>query len=45
MVARVVPEYSKSAVGRASKIVGKGKGTPAELADARAVLSLDPWTR
>jgi len=39
MVARVVPEYSKSAVGRASKLVGKGKGTPAELAEARAVLS------
>ena len=39
MVARVVPEHSKSAVGRASKLVGKGTGTPAELAEARAVLS------
>lgn len=39
MVARVVPEYSKSAVGRASKLVGRGKGTSAELADARTVLS------
>lgn len=39
MVARVVPEHSKSAVGRASKLVGKGVGTPAELATARAVLS------
>lgn len=39
MVARVVPEYSKSAVTRASKLVGKGQGTPAELAEARVVLS------
>lgn len=39
MVARVVPEYSKSAVSRASKLVGKGEGTPAELAEARAILS------
>lgn len=39
MVTRVVPEHSKSAVGRASKLVGKGKGTPEKLAEARAVLS------
>lgn len=39
MVARVVPEHSKSAVGRASKLVGKGRGTPEPLSDARAVLS------
>ena len=39
MVARVVPEHSKSAVGRASKLVGKGNGTPYELELARAVLS------
>lgn len=39
MVIRVVPENSKSAVGRASKLVGKGKGTPEQLAEARAVLS------
>ena len=39
MVTRVVPEHSKSAVGRASKIIGKGKGTPAEQTAARAVLS------
>lgn len=39
MVARVVPEHSKSAVGRASKLVGKGNGTPHELELARAVLS------
>jgi hypothetical protein len=39
MVTRVVPEYSKSTVGRASKLVGKGHGTPEQLAEARAVLS------
>lgn len=39
MVIRVVPEHSKSAVSRASKVVGKGKGTPDELSEARAVLS------
>ncbi|WP_345036934.1 RelA/SpoT domain-containing protein [Georgenia daeguensis] len=39
MVKRVVPEHSKSAVGRASKLVGKGNGTAAELEEARAVLS------
>jgi ppGpp synthetase/RelA/SpoT-type nucleotidyltranferase len=36
---RVVPEYSKSAVGRASKIVGKGTGSLEEQSDAREVLS------
>lgn len=39
MVTRVVPEHSKSAVGRASKQVGQGRGTPAEIAHARTVLS------
>jgi hypothetical protein len=39
MVTRVVPEHSKSAVGRASKLVGNGKGTPEQLTEARAVLS------
>lgn len=39
MVTRVVPEYSKSAVARASKIVGKGRGTPKQREEARAVLS------
>jgi ppGpp synthetase/RelA/SpoT-type nucleotidyltranferase len=39
VVVRVVPEHSKSAVARASKLVGKGNGTPAELKEARAVLS------
>lgn len=39
VVVHVVPEHSKSAVGRASKLVGKGVGTPAELKEARAVLS------
>lgn len=39
MVKRVVPEHSKSAVARASKTMGKGRGTPDELAAARAVLS------
>jgi len=39
MAARVVPEHSKSAVGRASKLMGKGNGTPAELEEARAILS------
>jgi ppGpp synthetase/RelA/SpoT-type nucleotidyltranferase len=39
MVTRVVPEHSKSAVARASKMVGKGQGTPEELSAARDVLS------
>ncbi|WP_020500849.1 RelA/SpoT domain-containing protein [Sciscionella marina] len=39
MVTRVVPEHPKSAVGRASILVGKAKGTSEELAEARAVLS------
>lgn len=34
-----IPEHSPSAVRRASKVVGKGTGTPAELEAARAVLS------
>lgn len=38
-MARIVPEYSRSAVGRASKLVGKGTGTASDLAEARAVLS------
>lgn len=39
MAARVIPEHSKSAVTRASKLIGKGRGTPDELAQARAILS------
>jgi hypothetical protein len=39
VILRVVPEHSKSAVGRASKLVGKGSGTAADLENARAVLS------
>ncbi len=39
MAPGIVPEHSKSAVTRASKLIGKGRGTSAELADARAVLS------
>ncbi|KAA9134835.1 RelA/SpoT domain-containing protein [Microbacterium caowuchunii] len=35
----VEPEHSRSAVGRASKAIGKGKGTPEELTEARAVLA------
>lgn len=38
-MARVVPEHSRSAVGRASKLVGRGNGTVLELEEARAVLS------
>ncbi|WP_029288593.1 RelA/SpoT domain-containing protein [Cellulomonas sp. HZM] len=36
---RVVPEHTKSAVGRASKVVGKGVGSAGEIEAARAVLS------
>ena len=39
MAVYVVPEHSKSAVSRASKVVAKGDGTPAELAEARSILS------
>lgn len=38
-MAHVIPEHSRSQVGRASKVVGKGEGTPGELEGARAVLS------
>lgn len=38
-MAAVVPEHSKSAVARASKVAGKGTATAEELAEARAVLS------
>lgn len=36
---RVVPEHSKSAVGRASKVISKETATAAEMEDARSVLS------
>lgn len=38
-MAHVVPEHSKSAVGRASKVAGKGIAPAAELAEARAIVS------
>lgn len=34
-----VPEHTPNVVRRASKIVGKGSGTPRETEEARAVLS------
>lgn len=39
MVERVAPEHTKSAVKGASKVIGKGRGTPEEREAARAVLS------
>lgn len=36
---RVVPEHSRSAVSRASKLIGKGNGSALEAEHARAVLS------
>ena len=39
MVKRVVPEHSKSRVNRASKLIGKSRGTAADRAEAREVLS------
>lgn len=38
-MAHVEPEHSRSAVGRASKVIAKGKGTVQELSDARSVLA------
>lgn len=38
-MAHVIPEHSKSAVGRASKAAGRGEGTAAELAEARGIVS------
>jgi hypothetical protein len=38
-MAAVVPEHSKSAVTRASKVAGRGVASGPELAEARAVLS------
>lgn len=35
----VIPEHSKSAVGRASKVAGKGVGTDEELTEARGIVS------